>query len=90
MNGRLLFRVTSHEQLSLAEFSGECARPKVFENGRKNVVGIWFNLVLKVKIWTNVYKIKYIKKQSYQNMSITKFVLLFSTFETLKKSERIG
>ena len=33
-------RVTSLEQLSLAEFSGEYARPKVYENGHKNVPGI--------------------------------------------------
>ena len=34
-------RVTSLEQLSIAEFSGEYTRPKV--------LGIWFDLVLKVK-----------------------------------------
>jgi hypothetical protein len=44
--------VTSLEQLSLAEFSGEKARPKVYENGHKNVPGIWFNSVTKVKILT--------------------------------------
>ena len=36
-------RVTSLEQLCLAEFSGELARPKVYENGHKNVLGIWIN-----------------------------------------------
>ena len=46
-------RVTSLEQLSLAEFSGEQARPKVYENDHKNVQGIWFDLVSKVKIWTH-------------------------------------
>jgi hypothetical protein len=25
--------------------------PKIYENGRKNVLAIWFDLVLKVKIW---------------------------------------
>ena len=42
-------RVTSIEQLSLAEFSGEYTRPNVYENGHKNVQGIWLDLVLKVK-----------------------------------------
>ena len=46
-------RVTSLEQLSLAEFSGEYARPKVCEIGHKNVLGIWINLVPKVIIWTH-------------------------------------
>ena len=34
---RLGIRVTSLEQLSVAELSGEKARPKVYENGCKNV-----------------------------------------------------
>ena len=43
-------RVTSLEQLSVAEFSGENTKPKVYENGHKKVLGIiWFDLVLKVK-----------------------------------------
>ena len=42
-------RVTSLEQLSLAEFCGEYSRPKVYENGQKKVLGIWLDLVLKVK-----------------------------------------
>ena len=42
-------RVTSLEQLSVAEFSGEYARPKVYENGLKNVLLIWLDLELKVK-----------------------------------------
>ena len=33
-------RVTSLEQLSLAEFSGEKARPKIYVNGHANVLGI--------------------------------------------------
>ncbi len=37
---KIQFRVTSLEQLSLAEFSDEKARPKVYENGLKNVPGI--------------------------------------------------
>ena len=41
--------MTSLEQLSLAEFSGEYTRPKVYENGRKYVLDIWLDLVLKVK-----------------------------------------
>ena len=43
------FRVTLLEQLSIAEFSGEYARPKVYENGLKNVLAIWLDLELKVK-----------------------------------------
>ena len=42
-------RVTSLEQLSVAEFRGEETKPKVYENGHKKVLGIWFDLVLKVK-----------------------------------------
>ena len=45
----ITIRVTSLEQLSLAEFSGESTRPKVYENGHKKVLGIWLDLVLKVK-----------------------------------------
>ena len=65
------------EQLSIAEFSGEQARPKVYKHGHKNVLAIWLDLVLNIKIWVQFYKIKYIKNQSYQNMSIIKVVLLF-------------
>ena len=36
----LIVRVTSLEQLSLAELSDELARPKVYENGHKNVLRI--------------------------------------------------
>ena len=32
--------VPSFEQLSLAEFSGEYAWPKVYENGHKKVLGL--------------------------------------------------
>ena len=46
-------RVTSLEQLSIAEFSGEKARPKVHENGHKNVLAIWLDLVSNVKIWAH-------------------------------------
>ena len=34
-------RWTSLEQLSLAEFSGELVRPKVYEYDHKSVLGIW-------------------------------------------------
>ena len=44
-------RVTSLEQLSLAEFSGEYAGPKVYEKDHKSVLGIWIKWDLKVKIW---------------------------------------
>ena len=42
-------RVTSLEQLSVAEFSVEKTRLKVYEYGHKKVLGIWLDLVLKVK-----------------------------------------
>ena len=45
-------RVTSLEQLSAAEFSGGLARSNVYENSYKKVLGIWFNLVLKVQYST--------------------------------------
>ena len=47
--GSMLPRVTSLEHLSVAEFSGEQTRLKVYENGHKKVLGIWLDLVLKVK-----------------------------------------
>ena len=40
--------MTSLEQLSFAEFSGELIRPKVYENGPKNVLGIWFLILITV------------------------------------------
>ena len=49
----ILVRVTSLEQLSVAEFSGEKARPKVYENGHKNVLVIWLDLVSNVEIWAH-------------------------------------
>ena len=45
----LELRVTSLEQLSVAELSGEKARPKVYENIHKNVPVVQFHLVLNVK-----------------------------------------
>ena len=42
--------MTSLEQLSLAEFSGEYdAMSKVYEDDHKNILGIWLDLVLTVK-----------------------------------------
>ena len=46
-------RVTSLEKLSLTEFSSGSVRPKVYENGRKNVLAIWLDLVSNVKIWAH-------------------------------------
>jgi len=48
----MLLRVTSLKQVSVAEFSGEQERPKVYENGHRKVLGIWLDLVLKVKYST--------------------------------------
>ena len=42
--------MTSLEQLSVAEFSGEEARPKVYENSHKNDLAIWLDLFSNVKI----------------------------------------
>ena len=41
--------MTSLEQLSVAEFSGEQTRQKVYGNDHKKVLGVWLDLVLKVK-----------------------------------------
>ena len=46
-------RVTSLEQLSVAEFSGEEATPEFYENRHKNVLAFWLDLVLNNKIWAN-------------------------------------
>ena len=45
--------MTSLEQPSVAEFSGEKAWPNVYENGLKYVLVIWFDWVLTVKIWAH-------------------------------------
>ena len=37
------FRVTSLEQLKLAEFRGEFSRPKAYENGNKKVLDLELN-----------------------------------------------
>ena len=77
--------MTSLEQLSLAEFSGEYARSKVYENDHKNVLGIWLDLVLKVKyseilIFKAIFYVEnqpnlYEKKNSFKN---TKWEINFS------------
>jgi hypothetical protein len=43
--------VTSLEQLSVTEFSGEQARLKVYKNGHNFFLAIWLDLVSNVKIW---------------------------------------
>ena len=52
MPSAMAIRVTSLEQLSLAEFSSDWARINVYENGHKNVLGILIDLVLMVKYST--------------------------------------
>ena len=42
----------------------------VYENGHKNVLAIWLELVSNVKIWAHSQKIKQFKNQSYQNMYV--------------------
>ena len=54
-------RETSLEQLSLAEFCSEQARPNVYENGHKNILGFFFDLLSKLKNWAHIKEIKYIK-----------------------------
>ena len=51
----VFLRVTSLEQLSLAEFIGKLVRQKVDENGSKNVRGIWFDLEWQVKYSTILF-----------------------------------
>ena len=79
--------VTSLEKFSLAEFSGEKVR-LVYENGHENVLGVWPYLVLKVKIWAQLHKIKYIKKTKLSkyvgNKSCSPF--LYSSIKTKKNS----
>ena len=54
----ILLRVTSLEQLSVAEFSGEQVRPMFYEKGHKKVLGIWFYLLLRVKYSTiRIFKV---------------------------------
>ena len=50
MKSKATIGVTSLKHLCVAELSGEEARPKVFENGHKNVLAIWHDLVSNVKI----------------------------------------
>ena len=58
----------------------------VYENSQNNVLGIWFNLVLKVKIWSHL--VKYIENQSYESVTIIKVVTPFLYSET-KKNRKI-
>ena len=58
-------RVTSLEQLSLAEFSGELVRPKVYKNNHKSVLGIWMDLEWKVEYSTIlVFKVIFLCQKS--------------------------
>ena len=62
-------RVTSLEQLSLAEFSGELVRPIFYENDHKNALGtIWINLEWKVKYSTIlVFKVIFLCQTSAES-----------------------
>jgi hypothetical protein len=81
--------VTSLEQLSLAEFSGEEVRPKVYENGHKNVLGIWIDLEWKVKYSIiRVFKVIFQKSAesfrfffSLKNIKIGEQLLLLTYFD---------
>ena len=63
--------MTSIEKLSLAEFRGEEVRPKGYENGTKNVLGIWLDLVLKVKYSTIlIFKVIFLCQKSAESLRI--------------------
>ena len=75
-------RVTSLEQLSLAEFSGELVRPKVYENDHKNVLGIWIDLEGKVKYSTILSEINriflnFFYIEEYENRRTTFIINIF-------------
>ena len=58
-------RVTSLEQLSLAEFSGVKALLQVYENSNKNGLGIWINLVSTVNYSTIlIFKVIFLCQKS--------------------------
>ena len=67
--------MTSLEQLSLAEFSGEQTRPKVYENGHKKLLGIWLDLVLKVKYSEIlIFKAIFLYRKSAKSLNKKKFI----------------
>ena len=84
--------MTPLEQLSLAEFSGEYARSKVYENGHKNVLDVWLNLVSNVKYstilifkvilydknWSNLFEYFF----SLKNLKMGEQLLLVTYFDT--------
>ena len=60
--------VTSIEQLSLAEFSGELVRPKFYENDHRIVIGIWIDLEWKVNYSTIlVFKVVFLCQKSAES-----------------------
>ena len=67
----MYIRVTSLEQLSVAEFSGELTRLKVYENGHKKVLGTWLGLVLKVKFSKIlIFKANFLCQKSAESLRI--------------------
>ena len=66
---------TSQNNVALAEFSDELAQPKVYKNGLKKVLGIWFDLVLKglkVKYSTIlIFKVSFLLQNSTESLSST-------------------
>ena len=44
-----MLRVTSLEQLGVAELSGKWTRPKAYENGHKKVLAFWFDIEGQIK-----------------------------------------
>ena len=66
--------MTSLEQLSFAEFSGELVRQKVYENNHKSVLGIWMDLKWKVKYNTIlVLKVIFLCQNSAKSLIIDIF-----------------
>ena len=74
-------RVTSLDQLSRAEFSGEYIRLKVYENDHKKILDIWLDLILKVKyskiliFRANLYNLFFSLKNTKMG-----YLLLFLTY----------
>ena len=76
--------MTSLEQLSLAEFSGEYARSKVYENDHKNVLGIWLDLVSNVK-----YSTILIFKVIFLCQKLAESFWIFFSLKNIKMGEQL-
>ena len=76
-------RVTSLEQLSLAEFSGVKALLQVYENSNKNGLGIWINLVSTVNYSTIlIFKVIFLCQKLAES-------LWFFLLKSIKKGDQL-